>query len=397
MRDAAGNVRRLALSSRGDALLAAALVAWAVVYLAVAPAPAGQRWRALIFVFPYAAAVAVRQRWPVLAAALAGAALLAVRPVGLHQVVESALAIPFLWTPFLLAYALGSGAGFAAGLGWALVLSACLQAENQVFNPILEVITLGPWLAGRVALSRRILTGQLAARNEELGAERELFALESVRYERARIARELHDIVAHCVTAMVVQASAGQRIAEADPDGVADALRSVSEAAAQAEAEIGKLVDLLGGQPAPAAADRLPMVSELARQASLTGLAVTCRFEGPCDRLPAEASAAGYRLVQEALTNALKHAPGAHVSITIREQDAAVEVAVVNAAPEDRASGLETSGSSYGLAGMRDRIRACGGTLTAGPTYAGGWHVSALLPVTQQVASAATTAPRAAP
>jgi signal transduction histidine kinase len=385
MHDVAGRLRRLAVSWRGDALLAAVLVAWALSYLAVA-VPGDQRWTALIFVLPYAAAVAARRRWPVIAAAVACAALLAVRPLGLDHTVESALAVPFFWTPFLIGYALGTSAGLAAGLAGAVLLSASLQTENQVFNPILVVITLGPWLAGRVVLSRRRLAGKLAARNEELRAQQELFAQESVRYERARIARELHDIVAHCITAVVVQASAGQRIAAANPDGVTEALESVSQAAAQAQAEIGKLVDLLGRQPASAASARLRMVSDLVRQASVTGLAVTCRFLGSCDGLAPDASAAAYRLVQESLTNALKHAPGAPVSITIREQGAAVEVAVVNGAAEEKPSGLERSGSSYGLAAMRDRVTACGGSLTAGPSPAGGWRVSAVLPATQQAA-----------
>jgi signal transduction histidine kinase len=384
MREATGRLRRLAMSWHGDALLAAALVTWALIYLSVAAARGDQHWAALIFVLPYAAAVSARRRWPVIAAAVACAALLAVRPAGLDHIAESGLAVPFFWTPFLLAYTLGTSAGFTAGLAGALLLSAGLQTENQVFNPLLVVITLGPWLAGRIALSRRKLARQLETRNRELQAERELFAQESVRYERARIARELHDIVAHCVTGMVVQASAGQRIAGAGPDGVRQALESVSEAAAQAHAEISKLVDLLGGQLPPAASARLPMVAELVRQASVTGLAVTCRFVGCCDRLAPEASATAYRLVQEALTNTLKHAPGAPVSITIREQDAAVEVAVVNAAPTQQPSGLERSGSSRGLAGMRDRVTSCGGTLTAGPTPAGGWRVSAVLPAIQQ-------------
>jgi signal transduction histidine kinase len=129
------------------------------------------------------------------------------------------------------------------------------------------------------------------------------------------------------------------------------------------------------------------MVAGLVRQASVTGLAVTCRFVGCCDRLAPEASATAYRLVQEALTNALKHAPGAPVRITIRQQDATVEVAVVNGAPQEKLSGLEKSGSSRGLAGMRDRVTACGGSLTAGPTPAGGWRVSAVLPAKMQQAA----------
>ncbi len=351
-------LKQLAASWPGDALLAAAVAAWALAYQAVAGTPGAQRWTGLIFVLVYAAALAVRRRWPVAAAAVTCAAFLTVRPLGLDHTLGSSLAI-FTWTPFLLAYALGTIAGFAAGLAGVVLLTTGLQVGNQAFNPFLVMITFGPWLAGRIILSRRRLTDQLEARNSQLRAERELFARQAVRYERARIARELHDIVAHCVTVMVVQAGAGQRLADT---------------------EIGKLAGLLGGEAPSGTSPRLHMVEELVRQASHTGLAVSCRFVGACDELAPAASEAAYRVVQEALTNALKHAPGAPVDITICDKGADMEVDVVNAAPRQRPSGLERSGDGRGLAGMRDRVAACGGSVTAGKTPAGGWRVSALLP-----------------
>jgi signal transduction histidine kinase len=229
-------------------------------------------------------------------------------------------------------------------------------------------------------LSRRTMTGQLAARNAELWTEQELFARESVRYERARIARELHDIVAHCLSVMVVQASAGQRVADACADGIAEALEAVADAAAQAQAESGRLVEMLGGELPSGTSPGLPAVSDLVRRASVTGLAVSYRIQGSCNQLSPAASETAYRIVQEALTNALKHAPGAPVDITITGQSADVTVDIVNAAPQHRPSGLERSGGNYGLAGMCERVSACGGSLTTGPTATGGWHVSALLP-----------------
>ena len=318
------------------------------------------------------------------AAAVACAALASVWPLGLAPAVDGALTVPFIWTPFLFAYSLGADAGLAVGLAGTVLLAACLQLSNAgVFNPLVEMMTLGPWLVGRVVRSRRKLAEQLHARNEELRAEQELFALESVRYERARISRELHDIVAHCLSVMVVQASAGQRVAAADRDGVAEALESVAEAAAQAQTEVGRLVELLSGGPTGPVGPPpgLAMVDELVRRASGSGLAVSCRFAGSCDRLAPAASEAAYRVVQEALTNALKHAPGAPVDITVRSQGAEVAVDVVNAPGRQRPSGLERSGGGFGLAGMRDRVAACGGSLTCGPTQAGGWRVSALLPM----------------
>jgi len=383
MPDLISPLKRLATSWRGDLLLAVALLIWALAYLIVVAARGEQHWAALIFVLPYVAALAVRRRWPVAAAAVASAALLAVHPLGLDRTIEGPIAVPFLWTPFLITYSLGTSAGIAAGLAAAVLLAVALQIQNQVnegFNPLLVMITIGPWLAGRIVLSRRKMTEQLQARNDELQAEQELFARESVRYERARIARELHDIVAHCLSMMVVQASAGQRVAAADRDGMAEALESAAEAAAQAQAETGRLVEMLGGEFPSGTSPGLPLVSELVRRASVTGLPVTCRFLRSCDRLAPAASQAAYRVVQEALTNALKHAPGAPVDITIRGRDGELQVDVVNAPPQRGSSGLSQSGGGFGLTGMRERVAACGGSLTSGPTPAGGWQVSALLP-----------------
>ncbi len=319
MPELAARLRRFALSWHSDLLLAAVVAGWVLAYLALVAPPGERRWLVLVFALPYAAALGVRRRWPVAAAAVACAALASVWPLGLAPAVDGALTVPFIWTPFLFAYSLGADAGLAVGLAGTVLLAACLQLSNAgVFNPLAEMMTLGPWLVGRVVRSRRKLAEQLHARNEELRAEQELFALESVRYERARIARELHDIVAHCLSVMVVQASAGQRVAAADRDGVAEALESVAEAAAQAQTEIGRLVELLSGGPSAGPPPGLDMVGELVRRAGDTGLAVSCRFVGACDRLAPAASEAAYRVVQEALTNALKHAPGAPVDITVR-------------------------------------------------------------------------------
>lgn len=381
MRDLTGLLKRLATSWRGDLLAAVILVAWTLAWLGLIAAPQDRRWTVLIFALPSAAALVIRRRRPVIAAAVACAALLVLLPLGLAHVTAGLLTVPWIWTPFVLAYSLGTGTRVAVGLAGAALLAVSLQLTSQgSFNPIFEMMTAGPWLAGRIMLSRRTMTRQLAARNEELQAEQELFALESVRYERARIARELHDIVAHCLSVMVVQATAGQRVADVDPAGIEEALESVAEAAAQAQTEIGRLVELLGGDTPSGPPVGLQLVDELVRRANVTGLAVSCRFVGNCDRLTAAGSEATYRVVQEALTNALKHAPGATVDITIRGHGANVAVAVVNAAPHSQPSGLERSGGTYGLAGMRDRVSACGGSLTSGPTETGGWHVSALLP-----------------
>jgi signal transduction histidine kinase len=399
MRDALASARRFAFSWRGDLLLAVIMVPWILTAAVVTAAHGVQRLPALVTVtIAYSAAIAIRRDHPMGAAVLACAALLALRPFGVSWVLNGPAAIPFMWTPFLLAYGLGTGAGVIGGLLGVALLSVALQVGNRVFNPIIAAFTIGPWLVGRIAVSRRRLNEQLRARNQELLAEQELFAQESVRYERARIARELHDIVAHCLSVMVVQASAGQRVPDADRDGMAEALASVAEAAVQAQEEIGRLVELLGGDLPGGAQPTMAMVQELVRRAATTGLDVTCRFAGDCGELSASASETAYRVVQEALTNALKHAPGAPVTVTVGPSGSHVAIRVVNSAPGRPASGLEQSGAQYGLTAMRDRVTACGGTLSAGP-MAGGWQVLAVLPASlaakggQSPASPAAHAP----
>ena len=378
MPDLTGLLKRLLTSWRGDALLAAVLAAWAIGYLALAAAHGNPQWATLPFVLPFIATAAVRRRWPVPAAAVACALLLAASPLGAAGTLNGTLGTPLLSVLFMLSYTLGTETGVATGLAGTVLLAVCAQIAGGGFSPVAEMITLGPWLSGRVVLSRRRLAEQLQARNEELRAEQETFAEESVRYERARIARDLHDIVAHCLSVMVVQASAGQRMT--DRGEVAEALESVAAAAAQARTEIGRLVEMLAGEMPSATSAGLPMVAELVHRASATGLTVNCCFMGDCDQLGPAASEAAYRVVQEALTNALKHAPGAPVDITVRGNDTGVTVDIVNAAALESPASLARSGGGYGLAGMRERVQACGGCLTSGPTAAGGWQVSAALP-----------------
>ena len=378
MPDLTGLLKRLLTSWRGDALLAAVLAAWAIGYLTLAAARGNPQWATLPFVLPFIATAAVRRRWPVAATAVACAVLLAASPLGAAGTLNGALGTPLLSVLFMLSYTLGTETGVATGLAGTVLLAVCAQIAGGGFSPVAEMITFGPWLSGRVVLSRRRLAEQLQARNEELRAEQETFAGESVRYERARIARDLHDIVAHCLSVMVVQASAGQRMT--DRGEVAEALESVAAAAAQARTEIGRLVEMLAGEMPSATSAGLPMVAELVHRASATGLTVNCCFMGDCDQLGPAASEAAYRVVQEALTNALKHAPGAPVDITVRGNDTGVTVDIVNAAALESPASLARSGGGYGLAGMRERVQACGGCLTSGPTATGGWQVSAALP-----------------
>ena len=241
------------------------------------------------------------------------------------------------------------------------------------------LITAAAWGAGRALRERERVAAQLAERARELEEEREAHAALSVRYERARIASELHDIVAHAISVMVVQASAGQRLAAHDPEATAETFEAIAGAARQAEEDMGRLVALLGDEGAIGPAPDLALVEELVARAAGSGLDVTLRLEGEREGLPAPLVEAAYRVVQEGLTNALRYASGAPVSVLVRGQPEALVVEVRNA-PATRDVALAGAGTGNGLLGLRERVGGCGGTLEAGPTPDGGWRLSALLP-----------------
>jgi signal transduction histidine kinase len=367
---------------RADAVVAAALAACLIGILAVQGYLHGARsLLASGCAVGILGCVVARRPYPRLAA-LVAAGLLAAISVASAAMPSDLPGDVMLVPVFMLAYALGADANFMWSAAILLVLGAGLQlaAGPAVFNPFVVVITIGPWALGLVVSSRRRVTEQLAARGRELEAERALFAAEAVRYERARIARELHDIVAHCVSVMVIQASAGQRLTATDPSLAAEAFDAIGDAARQAGAEIGRLVEMLDHDSRQKSADGLRLVGELVARAGAAGLAVSCRFSGSADGLPASAADAAYRVVQESLTNALKHAPGSPVEIVIAAAAAQVEIGVVNGPAAGPPSGLELSGGGRGLAGMRERVTACGGEVSAGPVDGGGWQVLARLP-----------------
>jgi signal transduction histidine kinase len=378
MRDLPGRLGTATATWPGDLLLTAITLAWLLI-AAAATTGLDRRPAELIVIVPIAAALMLRRRWPAAAAVLTGAALIVTLPLKLTGLTNSWQVLPVCWTAFLLCFALGAGTAAVVGLPATALLAVSLQLSAGPFSPVELMITLGPWLAGRLMRSRRAVTEQLEARNAELVAEQDRFARESVRYERARISRELHDIVAHCVSVMVVQASAGQRVAYADRNGLAEALMSVAEAAAQAQQEIGRLVELLSGDLPAGSSPDLQMIDELVRRAATTGLRVSYRQSGECELGPA-ASQAAYRVVQEALTNALKHAPGAPVAVTVAGDGHDVAICVRNEPPVQRPAALAGTGGQLGLSAMRERVTACGGSLTAGPGPAGGWQLRAALP-----------------
>jgi signal transduction histidine kinase len=201
-----------------------------------------------------------------------------------------------------------------------------------------------------------------------------------VRYERARIAAELHDIVAHAISVMVVQAGAGQRLARVDPVASAETFDAIEGAARQAEQDMVRLVGLLADRDAIAPAPDLQLIEELVARSADSGLDVELRLEGEREGLPAAAVETAYRVVQESLTNALRYASGANVRVLVRGADDELLVEVVNG-PASAHAALAGAGTGNGLRGLRERVGDCGGRLEAGPDDdGGGWRVSARMP-----------------
>jgi signal transduction histidine kinase len=283
------------------------------------------------------------------------------------------------------AFAVGRWLGWSASTATAAALLAAIfasaivarDADEWVVPSILLVGTA--WIAGRAIRERDLVAARLAERAQELEREREAFASLSVRYERARIASELHDIVAHAISVMVVQAGAGQRIAAVDPELTGETFEAIAGAARQAEQDMTRLVSLLAADEAIAQAPDLTLVEELVARAAGSGLDVTLRLEGSREGLPASAVQTVYRVVRESLTNALRYASGAPVHVLVRGATGAVDVEVVNDAAQD-AESLTGHGTGNGLRGLRERVGACGGRLEAGPREGGGWRVAARIP-----------------
>ena len=235
------------------------------------------------------------------------------------------------------------------------------------------------WGVGLVLRERDLVAASLAERARELEEEREAHAALSVRYERARIAAELHDIVAHAISVMVVQAAAGQRLRTRSGADRGDVRRDRRCGRVRRRRTWAAWPSCSREDGALAAAPDLALVEQLVARAAGSGLAVTLRLEGEREGLPAPAVQAACHVVQEGLTNALRYAAGAQVDVLVRGERDALVVAVENA-PAAHDPDLAGVGTGTGLQGLRERVGAAGGALEAGPLAGGGWRLGARLP-----------------
>ncbi|MER6948676.1 sensor histidine kinase [Nonomuraea sp. NPDC000554] len=217
-----------------------------------------------------------------------------------------------------------------------------------------------------------------------LDARRRAIAEKVRRDERLRLARELHDVVAHHVTGIVLQAQAAQLISRKHPEKVDDSLADIEAAGSDALAATRRVVGLLRDAGDSASATPGPeRLSELVERFGGHGLAVRLRLPADEPVWPPEVTSTVYRIVQESLTNVSRHAPHARsVTVSVAEERQAVTVEVLDDAPPAPARYHHRGG--YGLVGMRERVETLGGTLRAGPRAGAGWSVLATLPVPER-------------
>jgi signal transduction histidine kinase len=268
---------------------------------------------------------------------------------------------------------LGLGLGLAGQ--WAIVfVSGQVDFGSFFFSAALAVIS---WLIGRNNRAR-VLRLAAAEREQE---QRTRLALSD---ERARIAREFHDVVAHSVGVMVVQAEGARRVLERDPERAREALDSIQDTGRKALADMRRSLGVLRADDADPALEPQPGLDDLGRlleRAREGGLTVDVEVEGEPRPLPQGVDLSAYRIVQEALTNTIKHAGPVRTRVTVRYGERELELEVSDEGPGPSANGGSDSG--HGLAGMRERIASHGGELRTGPGPEGGFLVRASLPISR--------------
>jgi signal transduction histidine kinase len=270
--------------------------------------------------------------------------------------------------------------------GWSAVVAAAAVVDYQTTAAFSDffwttlILTLA-WFFGVALGTRTEQARELRLRVEAAERDRTLAAERATAEERSRIARELHDVVAHSVSVMVVQASGVRRLLKEDQEREREALVSVEQIGRQALTEMRRMLGVMRtGEDQPAALAPQPGLQHLDRliaQVEEAGLPVTLHIEGERPDLSPGVDLSAYRIVQEGLTNALKHAKGAHADVVIRYIDGLVQLEIT----DDGIGSPNGTPGGHGLVGMRERVAVYGGTLEAGPREGGGFVLRAELPM----------------
>jgi signal transduction histidine kinase len=286
-----------------------------------------------------------------------------------------------------------AGAGFLNVLIAAYSLGAYVTGRRLVIaGVVFEGVELGALVSVAVLYSGSIVLGDNVRRRRERAAdlveraeraerERELLAHQQVQHERTRIAREMHDVVAHSLSVMIIQAGAARRNVRAHPDRAVESIEAIEAAGREAMVEMRRILGVLrdgddnaaGRTPQPS----LTTLDELVQQSA--DLPVSLRTKGDLSGVPAAVELSAYRVVQEALTNVRRHA-GRTESVEVTVERCAGSL-VVTVDDDGRGASVGSDGPGYGLVGMHERVAVFGGRLDAGPRAGGGWRVRASFPV----------------
>lgn len=358
-----------------DVALAVALTVWALAE----PGTFDNPGRAVASV-AMPAAIAWRRRAPVAVLVVEVAGVVAM-PNGLQWPQGAAVLI----AAYSAAYYSDRRVVVAALLVGAAVWLLAFGGAVQIPSSLVPLVLVAPvWLAATAMRRREQRAAASAERADRLEREREMV----LRAERARIARELHDLVTHSVSVMVLQTGAAREIMDRDEQRSRALLESVESSGRSALEELRHMLGLLSDQdgevplaPQPGV-DEIPALIEQVRRA---GLAVELRVEGPPRPLSRGVAVAVYRIVQEALTNVIKHSAGAPSLVVLRWSDAALELEIIDEGPP--CDGVaDHAPAGRGLAGMRERAAMYRGTLEAGPGPDRGYKVRARIPLEARTA-----------
>jgi signal transduction histidine kinase len=282
-----------------------------------------------------------------------------------------------------------------------IAVSQTFPGHTEPYDGIIAVsIFAAAWAVGTLSRVRRAALAAQQRRADAAEAQADERAARAAAAERMRIARELHDVVAHHVSLVAVQAEAAASLLPDRPEQAARSVDLIGQTARQAMTELRRLLGVLrdagDDNPENLSAERAPLtpapslsrLGDVLAQVRSTGLPVEFRALGPAPALSPSIDVTAFRIVQEALTNSIRHAPGTTVQVEIAYEEQYLTIRVADTGPGPRpaaagngglANGASTRG--YGLAGIAERVASCGGTLAVGPREAGGFAVTARLPV----------------
>jgi signal transduction histidine kinase len=335
---------------------------------------------AYLLIAIYSASPILRRRMPVIAVlggVVTGVAYAvadyppALTPVALLSIYTAAAVLPAGRARWLLAGAVVLG---ILGATWG----------PGPTNTGVPALIVAAWLLGKYVGDRRAYTAELEHKNRLLERAQVELAERAAAEERLRIARELHDVVAHTMSVVVVHAGTGRMVADTDPAAARRALATIETVARSALVEMRRLLGVLRGSgdaqdqrtPAPG----LSQLDALVADIEVSGVDVEVRVDGARPDVPASIDLCAYRIVQEALTNVIKHAGPCRATVAVRYSDHDVTIEVDDEGPPTQAMSSTQASGGHGLIGMRERVAMLHGDLVARPRPSGGFRVSARLP-----------------